>query len=109
MVEIQDVAKPTAGPGDVLLQIQTAAVCGSDIHGFLGHSERRKPGLVLGHRAPSKNRSPYTVELRAKHYAVGRASICDDSHSQPAQVWLLFLGERRCRNPRFARAISCRA
>jgi threonine dehydrogenase-like Zn-dependent dehydrogenase len=50
-VEIQDVAKPTAGPGDVLLQIQTAAVCGSDIHGFLGHSERRKPGLVLGHEA----------------------------------------------------------
>jgi threonine dehydrogenase-like Zn-dependent dehydrogenase len=50
-VEIQDVAKPSAGPGDVLLQIQTAAVCGSDIHGFLGHSERRKPGLVLGHEA----------------------------------------------------------
>jgi threonine dehydrogenase-like Zn-dependent dehydrogenase len=50
-VEIQDVAKPTAGPGDVLLGIEVAAVCGSDIHGFLGHSERRKPGLVLGHEA----------------------------------------------------------
>jgi threonine dehydrogenase-like Zn-dependent dehydrogenase len=24
-------------------------VCGSDIHGFLGHSARRKPGLVMGH------------------------------------------------------------
>ena len=50
-VEIQDVAKPTVGPGDVLLGIEVAAVCGSDIHGFLGHSERRKPGLVLGHEA----------------------------------------------------------
>jgi L-iditol 2-dehydrogenase len=50
-VEMQDVAKPAAGPGDVLLQIHTAAICGSDIHGFLGHSERRKPGLVLGHEA----------------------------------------------------------
>jgi threonine dehydrogenase-like Zn-dependent dehydrogenase len=50
-VEIQDVAKPTAGPGEALLQIHTAAVCGSDIHGFLGHSERRKPGLILGHEA----------------------------------------------------------
>jgi threonine dehydrogenase-like Zn-dependent dehydrogenase len=48
---MQDVAKPAAGPGDVLLQIHTAAICGSDIHGFLGHSERRKPGLVLGHEA----------------------------------------------------------
>ncbi len=50
-VEIQDVAKPTVGPGDALLQIHTAAICGSDIHGFLGHSERRKPGLILGHEA----------------------------------------------------------
>jgi len=50
-VEMQDVARPTAGTGDVLLAIEVAAVCGSDIHGFLGHSERRKPGLVLGHEA----------------------------------------------------------
>src|SRR5262249_3411198 len=50
-VEIQDVAKPAAGPGDALLAIEVAAICGSDIHGFLGHSERRKPGLVLGHEA----------------------------------------------------------
>jgi threonine dehydrogenase-like Zn-dependent dehydrogenase len=50
-VEIQDVAPPTVGPGDVLLGIEVAAICGSDIHGFLGHSERRKPGLILGHEA----------------------------------------------------------
>jgi len=50
-VEIQDVAKPAVGSGDALLEIQVAAICGSDIHGFLGHSERRKPGLVLGHEA----------------------------------------------------------
>jgi 2-desacetyl-2-hydroxyethyl bacteriochlorophyllide A dehydrogenase len=50
-VEIQDVERPVAGPGDALLGIEVAAICGSDIHGFLGHSERRKPGLVLGHEA----------------------------------------------------------
>jgi 2-desacetyl-2-hydroxyethyl bacteriochlorophyllide A dehydrogenase len=50
-VEIQDVAKPTVGPGDALLEIHAAAICGSDVHGFLGHSERRKPGLILGHEA----------------------------------------------------------
>jgi 2-desacetyl-2-hydroxyethyl bacteriochlorophyllide A dehydrogenase len=50
-VEIQDVATPSVGPGDALLQVQAAAICGSDIHGFLGHSERRKPGLILGHEA----------------------------------------------------------
>src|SRR4051812_2617267 len=50
-VEIQDVAAPTVGPGDALLGIEVAAICGSDIHGFLGHSERRQPGLILGHEA----------------------------------------------------------
>jgi threonine dehydrogenase-like Zn-dependent dehydrogenase len=50
-VEIQDVARPTVGSGEALLEIQVAAICGSDIHGFLGHSERRKPGLILGHEA----------------------------------------------------------
>ena len=50
-VEMQDVASPTVGPGDALLQIEASGICGSDIHGFLGHSERRKPGLVLGHEA----------------------------------------------------------
>jgi hypothetical protein len=59
-VEIQEVAKPTVGPGDVLLEIQAAAICGSDIHGFLGHSERRKPGLVWGTRPspPSRRSTP---------------------------------------------------
>jgi 2-desacetyl-2-hydroxyethyl bacteriochlorophyllide A dehydrogenase len=50
-VEIQAVAKPTVQPGEALLEIQASGICGSDIHGFLGHSERRQPGLVLGHEA----------------------------------------------------------
>jgi L-iditol 2-dehydrogenase len=50
-VEMQDVAEPTPGHGEALLGIEVAAICGSDIHGFLGHSERRKPGLILGHEA----------------------------------------------------------
>ena len=31
--------------------IELAGVCGSDISGFLGHSARRKPPLVLGHES----------------------------------------------------------
>jgi threonine dehydrogenase-like Zn-dependent dehydrogenase len=50
-VEIQDVAKPAVERGQALLRIQASGICGSDIHGFLGHSERRKPGLILGHEA----------------------------------------------------------
>jgi threonine dehydrogenase-like Zn-dependent dehydrogenase len=50
-VEIQDLPRPEPRPGEVLLRVALTGVCGSDIHGFLGKSERRKPGLVLGHEA----------------------------------------------------------
>jgi threonine dehydrogenase-like Zn-dependent dehydrogenase len=48
-MEIQQVPDPEVREGEVLLEISAAGICGSDIHGFLGHSERRKPGLVMGH------------------------------------------------------------
>jgi threonine dehydrogenase-like Zn-dependent dehydrogenase len=35
--------------GEVEVTVELAGVCGSDISGFLGHSARRKPPLVLGH------------------------------------------------------------
>ncbi|HEV8378706.1 MAG TPA: alcohol dehydrogenase catalytic domain-containing protein [Tepidisphaeraceae bacterium] len=50
-VEVQEMPAPQAAAGEVLLRVSTAGICGSDIHGFLGHSPRRKPGLILGHEA----------------------------------------------------------
>jgi len=48
-VEIQQMPDPPLREGEVLLQVSAAGICGSDLHGFLGHSERRQPGLVMGH------------------------------------------------------------
>jgi 2-desacetyl-2-hydroxyethyl bacteriochlorophyllide A dehydrogenase len=50
-MEIQTVPDPSPREGEVLLSVSAAGVCGSDLHGFLGHSERRLPGLVMGHEA----------------------------------------------------------
>jgi 2-desacetyl-2-hydroxyethyl bacteriochlorophyllide A dehydrogenase len=50
-MEIQSVPDPSPREGEVLLSVSAAGVCGSDLHGFLGHSERRLPGLVMGHEA----------------------------------------------------------
>jgi len=50
-MEIQEIPEPSPASGEVLLKVGAAGVCGSDLHGFLGHSERRKPGLVMGHEA----------------------------------------------------------
>lgn len=48
-MEIQEIPDASPAEGEVLLRVSAAGVCGSDIHGFLGHSARRKPGLVMGH------------------------------------------------------------
>lgn len=48
-VEMRDLDAPRPGPGEVLVRVAATGICGSDVHGFLGHSARRKPGLVLGH------------------------------------------------------------
>ena len=48
-LEMLDWPDPELKPGEALVRIRAAAVCGSDLHGWLGHSRGRTPPLVLGH------------------------------------------------------------
>lgn len=48
-VELQQLPRPVPRTGEVLVSVEIAGICGSDITGFLGHSNRRRPPLVLGH------------------------------------------------------------
>jgi L-iditol 2-dehydrogenase len=34
---------------DVLIRVRAVGVCGSDLHGYTGHSGRRTPPLIMGH------------------------------------------------------------
>ena len=45
----RDEPLPNQREGDVILQVQAAAICGSDMHAYHGHDERRVPPLILGH------------------------------------------------------------
>jgi L-iditol 2-dehydrogenase len=38
-------------PDDVLVHVRAVGICGSDLHGYLGHTGRRIPPLVMGHEA----------------------------------------------------------
>ncbi len=40
---------PTPGPEEVLVAVQVVGICGSDVHGFMGTTGRRKPPIVMGH------------------------------------------------------------
>ena len=53
-VEIQHLPDPVVQKGEVLLEVSAAGICGSDLHGFLGLSERRQPGLVMGHETVAR-------------------------------------------------------
>ena len=47
----RDEPDPQAAPGDALIAIESVGICGSDMHAYLGHDERRVPPLILGHEA----------------------------------------------------------
>ncbi|MCF7762968.1 MAG: zinc-binding dehydrogenase [Verrucomicrobia bacterium] len=50
-MSLEDLPKPEAAPGEVLLRMDAVGICGSDVHGFTGESGRRAPGMVMGHEA----------------------------------------------------------
>ncbi len=50
-LEVTDLPRPTAGPGDLLVRVRACGICGSDVHGYDGSSGRRVPPIVMGHEA----------------------------------------------------------
>jgi L-iditol 2-dehydrogenase len=49
--EIDEMPRPAAGPGDVLVAVKACGICGSDVHGMDGSTGRRRPPIVMGHEA----------------------------------------------------------
>ena len=41
-------------PDEVLLKVKSVGVCGSDLHGYTGHSGRRIPPLIMGHEVTAE-------------------------------------------------------
>lgn len=42
---------PEPGPDELQVRVHAVGICGSDMHAYHGHDERRPPPLVLGHEA----------------------------------------------------------
>ncbi|WP_407333600.1 alcohol dehydrogenase catalytic domain-containing protein [Enterovibrio sp. 27052020O] len=53
----RDEAMPEPKDGEVLVQIGAVGICGSDLHAYLGHDERRPAPLILGHEGAGIVRS----------------------------------------------------
>jgi threonine dehydrogenase-like Zn-dependent dehydrogenase len=47
----RDEPDPLPGAGEALVAVEAVGICGSDMHAYHGHDERRPPPLILGHEA----------------------------------------------------------
>ena len=48
---VNDYAEPGLAPNEVLVQVRSCGICGSDVHGYDGSSGRRIPPVIMGHEA----------------------------------------------------------
>ena len=79
----QDFDDPVAGPDQQLIHIESVGICGSDMHGFLGHDPRRVPPLILGHEGcgTAADGTRYTINPlhpcgTCKYCKSGREHLC---------------------------------
>lgn len=48
-LELREVACPQPGGDEVVVRVEAAGICGSDLHGVASRSPRRSPPLIMGH------------------------------------------------------------
>jgi threonine dehydrogenase-like Zn-dependent dehydrogenase len=87
-VELQERPRPSLGPEETEVAIELAGVCGSDISGFLGHSTRRKPPLVLGHELTGRTSDGKRVVANPL-ISCGRCSACLSGAQNLCDSWRL--------------------
>ncbi|MDP3033269.1 MAG: alcohol dehydrogenase catalytic domain-containing protein [Rhodocyclaceae bacterium] len=79
---LQDRPYPEIADGEVIIKIEAAGICGSDMHAYHGHDPRRKPGLVLGHEFAGSIVKSLDASLAEGDRVTGNPSIvcgtCDN-------------------------------
>ncbi len=83
-VEVRDIPDPVAGPGEVVVEVKTAGICGSDLHAFRKTWEEigERQGLVIGHEASGivkevgQGVNPVLVGRRVSVYHYRGCGIC---------------------------------
>ena len=87
VLEISNVPDPAPRGDDVLVAVEAVGICGSDMHAWHGHDERRPAPLILGHEAagrivagPRKGEAvtinPLVTCGRCDACQSGRSNIC---------------------------------
>jgi 2-desacetyl-2-hydroxyethyl bacteriochlorophyllide A dehydrogenase len=86
-VEYHEVEAPLAGDDQCIVEVEYCGICGSDMHAWAGHDDRRPAPLVLGHEVvgtaltgPYANKrvaiNPLVACGECAHCASGRENLC---------------------------------
>ena len=86
-LDFREVPNPVVNSSEQLIKVDSAGICGSDMHAYLGHDERRPAPLILGHEASGiilggdRNGervaiNPLVTCMRCQACISGRENIC---------------------------------
>ena len=82
-LEFADAPDPAPQAGDALIKVDSVGICGSDMHAFLGHDERRPAPLILGHEVAGTTAegkrvtvNPLVVCGECDYCVGGRDNLC---------------------------------
>jgi threonine dehydrogenase-like Zn-dependent dehydrogenase len=85
---MEDRPRPKPAAGETEIAVTLAGICGSDISGFLGHSRRRVPPLVLGHEFVGRNADGRRVVANPL-VSCGRCTACLSGAQNLCASWRL--------------------
>ncbi|WOV91380.1 MAG: alcohol dehydrogenase catalytic domain-containing protein [Candidatus Zeuxoniibacter abyssi] len=78
-LRIQNVPAPKiTDTDDVIVTVEACGICGSDMHAYQGHDERRYPPLILGHEAVGVISEGADVGQRVAINPLSTCGVCDD-------------------------------
>ncbi|WP_062562950.1 zinc-dependent alcohol dehydrogenase [Paracoccus aminovorans] len=75
-LELRQMPDPIPKPGEVLVRVDAVGICGSDIHAYLGHDERRPAPLILGHEVAGTIASGPRTGQRVTVNPLATCGIC---------------------------------
>ncbi len=87
-VVLEDRPRPRTEAGESEIAIVAAGICGSDISGFLGHSRRRIPPMVLGHELVGRRPDGRRVVANPL-ISCGRCTACLSGAQNLCASWRL--------------------
>jgi threonine dehydrogenase-like Zn-dependent dehydrogenase len=88
-VTMEDRPRPEPEAGMCEIAVSAAGICGSDISGFLGHSRRRVPPLVLGHELVGRRVSDGRRVIANPLMSCGHCTACLSGAQNLCERWRL--------------------